>query len=555
MVLGSSSRDSAAETCFLALDKAIKTHRLYEGRGELSQNTVIGFLEQATQYLDKKPALTFQVSGQGFKHGDRVLSAEDRSGQGYFQMFKDGLREITFIPGFTEEEAHKVVQVLSQRNKKKEATASTEEAQEFEEDTVTRIWDSNFTHIRYDAIDSFVEGDVFVPELNKKVSLAQWVNTKMEAFDADNMDEWSRVGPPLKAATPPPGIPARAMLSLEPSTQLPEAGIIAFRGQFEEDTAKQMERFAVIWGEMLEKADEKDSKILLQMMIGLIKDWMDEGNWSGLLRTLSVLQKLAEKPNFKSMVQIIVQESASPTALQRLKPHLEEIHPRHAREALRFHRMLGRSGLETLCKMLANVPPGPVIQSFEKAFRDEKINPLGLYLARVRSREIHPVVQSIRKLAAAAKHPMVLKALRGAVTRDEREIRNAALGVLRNDPDPATQTGLGRAVFDLDPKVRSSAIRALTRIPSPIGQKALLERIRDSDFRGLESEERVLVLRGLVAAPGDEIWAVFEDLLAKNRVFGGKNIRKIQAEIRAVLVELDSEQARKTLGALEGKEA
>ena len=549
MVLGSSSRDSGAETCFASLDKAIKTHRLYDGRGELCESTASQFYNQAREYLDKKPELAFQVSGQGFKHGDRVLSAEDRSGQGYFQMFKDGLRQISILPGFNPEEARKLVKVLATRNQVQKGQTNEDGEPELEEDTVTRIWDANFKSVRYDAIDSFVEGDVYVPELDKKVSLAQWVNTKMEAYGQEKIDEWQRIGPPLKAASPPPGIPQRGLLGLDVPSPLPSGGIHNFREQYEGDLGTQMERFSVIWGEMVEKASEEQTKALMQMMIGLINEWMDEGNWSGLLRTFLVLRKLSAKPNFKNMVSMIVQASASQTALQRLKPHLEELHPRSARLALRFHLLLGRPGLEALCRMLADVPPGPVIDGFEAAFSAEKVNAMGLYLSRLRSREIMPVVHGIRKLAPMAKNPMVLKALRTSVQREEREIRNSALQALREDTDGSTLTGWGRALFDQDVKVRASAIRALARTPHAIGRSALLERIRDKEFRSLEDTELAAVFKAVIRMPNDDVWITLEELLGKNRVFGGKNIRGVQHAIRDALSTVDLPESRRLLGA------
>lgn len=549
MVLGSGSRDSVAETCFTALDKAIKTYRLYDGRGELCESAVSLFYNQARDYLEKKPDLTFHLSGQGFKHGDRVLSAEDRSGQGYFQMFKDGLRQISMLPGFRPEEAKKLVQVLATRNQVQKGQVNEDGEKELEEDTVTRLWDANFKYVRYDAIDSFVEGDVYVPELDKKVSLAQWVNTKMEAYGAENIDEWQRIGPPLKSAAPPPGIPQRGLLDLTLPPRLPEGGVHNFRSQYEGDLGSQMERFSVIWGEMVEKASEEETKALMQMMIGLINEWMDDGNWSGLLRTFLVLRKLSAKPNFKSMVSMIVQASASPSALQRLKPHLEDLHPRSARSALRFHLLLGRPGLEALCRMLADLPPGPIIEAFEAAFKAEKVNPMGLYLSRMRSREIMPVIHSIRRMASMVKHPMVVKALRGAVQREEREIRNSALIALREDGNTATLTGWGRALFDPDTKVRASAIRALARTPHAIGRSALLERVRDKEFRSAEDVEIAAVFKALVRMPNDDVWITLEDLLSKNRVFGGKNIRGVQHAIREALATVESPESKRLLGA------
>jgi hypothetical protein len=190
-----------------------------------------------------------------------------------------------------------------------------------------------------------------------------------------------------------------------------------------------------------------------------------------------------------------------------------------------------------------------VIEGFEAAFNAEKVNPMGLYLSRLRSREVMPVVHGIRKLAPMVKHPIVLKALRSSVQREERAIRNSALLVLREDTDGSTLTGWGRALFDQDIKVRASAIRALGRTPHAIGRRALLERIRDKEFRSLEDTELAAVFKAVVRMPNDDVWITLEELLGKNRVFGGKNIRGVQHAIRQALATVELPESQRLLAA------
>ena len=555
-MLGSMTKGSGAPACFSALDKAIKTFRLYDGRGELCTTAIESLSSQFSTFFENSESLVLDLTGQGFKVEGRLMSAEDRGGQGYYAMFKDGLRQLTILRGIDQEETEKLVKVLATRNQKKQEEGVPSAGGELvEEDTVTRLWDANFQRVRYDAIDSFVEGDVFVPELDKKMSLVAWVNTKMEAYEPELMDAWQRNGPPLKNASSPPGIEPRALLSLQPAAALPPQGVEEFRRQYKEDQNTQMERFSVIWGQMVEEASDDQSKKLVRMMVGLINEWMDEGHWSGLLRTFLVLRRLSEKARFKNLVTHIVQEVASPVALNRLKPHLEEIQPQQTRDALRFHMLLGRPGLETLCRLLADLPPGPIIEGFEKSFMEEKVNPMGMYLARLRSRETLPVVHSIRRLTPMATHPMVTKALRQVVQRDEREVRNAALRPLRGDSSPEALTGLGKALFDPDTKVRKSAIRALARSPHPIGCAALLERLNEKEFRRCDSEERSQLFAALLRMPGEEPLLALRELLGKNRILGGKNIRPIQAEIQDAIARSDSPSAKALLGREGGQSA
>jgi hypothetical protein len=52
----------------------------------------------------------------------------------------------------------------------------------------------------------------------------------------------------------------------------------------------------------------------------------------------------------------------------------------------------------------------------------------------------------------------------------------------------------------------------------------------------------------LIRMPNDDVWITLEDLLGKNRVFGGKNIRGVQHAIREALSTIDSPESKRLLG-------
>ena len=59
----------------------------------------------------------------------------------------------------------------------------------------------------------------------------------------------------------------------------------------------------------------------------------------------------------------------------------------------------------------------------------------------------------------------------------------------------------------------------------------------------------------LLRMPGDEPLAALSELLGKNRILGGKNIRSIQAEIRDAISRSDSRSAKALLGGEGGASA
>ena len=96
-MLGSMTKGSGAPACFSALDKAIKTFRLYDGRGELCTTAIESLSSQFSTFFENSESLVLDLTGQGFKVEGRLMSAEDRGGQGYYAMFKDGLRQLTIL--------------------------------------------------------------------------------------------------------------------------------------------------------------------------------------------------------------------------------------------------------------------------------------------------------------------------------------------------------------------------------------------------------------------------------------------------------------------------
>ena len=56
------------------------------------------------------------------------------------------------------------------------------------------------------------------------------------------------------------------------------------------------------------------------------------------------------------------------------------------------------------------------------------------------------------------------------------------------------------------------------------------------------------MFKALVRMPSDDVWITLEDLLGKNRVFGGKNIKGVQHAIREALATVDSPESKRLLG-------
>ena len=153
----------SVEACYTAPDRAINTLKLYMGKGELSSNSLQALVASLNAHFESADDLVLGVRSEGLTFKDKPFDTGGRTVHAYFHLFKDGLREISFLPGVTQQEIESFMDIVVDQYT--DAVGAGGEAEETEwegdqrdEDTVTRLWEADFQHIRYHAIDAYAEG-------------------------------------------------------------------------------------------------------------------------------------------------------------------------------------------------------------------------------------------------------------------------------------------------------------------------------------------------------------------------------------------------------------
>ena len=100
------------EACYTALDRAIKTLKLYMGKGELSVNAVEALYTTLTTHFEEADDLILEVRSEGLNYKGRAFDTGGRTVHAYFHLFKDGLRELSFLPGLTLDEVKAFMNIV-----------------------------------------------------------------------------------------------------------------------------------------------------------------------------------------------------------------------------------------------------------------------------------------------------------------------------------------------------------------------------------------------------------------------------------------------------------
>ncbi len=441
------------------------------------------------------------------------------------------------------------LQVLLDRHL--QAGTTQEEDDELREhDTVTMLWEADLQQIKHHAIDAYAAGEVFDPDKGTQRSLADQVTDALRAFEPQRRSIVS--GPDLTRSTHPAGVPAGTRFPNEASARPDAARKEQMRALADDDEAHEMERFAVVWARLLKAAEPEALPSMVRLMIKAFEGWMKEGNWGALHRGLKIMRAVSTSEELVSVASSILGEISQPEALARLQPFVVEADPEIVGRICTFFGAFGRRTVNTLARMLAELPPGRLLDTYLAAFGQLSWGTAAIFVQRLRSKDDAIVLQAVAGLAPDREEEAVRAQLRLLLGKREPEIRYHALRMLEGDEDPATLRGLARALVDASQDLRAYAIRRLGALDSGFSRRALLARIDDKDFQKLHVMERRLLLMTAARLGGPEIQGWFEGELGRQSFFGNKKLRAWQLELAQALREAEAEWGAALVAAADG---
>jgi hypothetical protein len=138
---------------FNALDKAVRSRRLYAPNNPTYLTFLNSAKEKCAALWNGAYSLSCVVDEHGFKWEGQTFSAGEGRESLAFQFYKDGIRLLTFLPGF-EDELEQFMDVLARARQIDQNSA---------DDMVTLLWEQEFQSLQYSYVDALAEG-IEIPE-------------------------------------------------------------------------------------------------------------------------------------------------------------------------------------------------------------------------------------------------------------------------------------------------------------------------------------------------------------------------------------------------------
>jgi hypothetical protein len=132
-------------------DSAFSLIKIYPSDNHSVRKSIDSFYERITEFLDEYEKLIVIIEEFSFSYkGETVFQDEEKQNSLPFFFFKDGMRELSFNVGLDKRELKDFLALI-----KEESVLSLEDS-----DIVNSLWAKDFAHIRYFAIDEFLDLDI-----------------------------------------------------------------------------------------------------------------------------------------------------------------------------------------------------------------------------------------------------------------------------------------------------------------------------------------------------------------------------------------------------------
>ncbi|WHZ21219.1 MAG: hypothetical protein OJF47_000331 [Nitrospira sp.] len=173
------------------LDKAAKSARTYGAKNPVAQRFFQQFYDNLTTHLEQYAHLAFLVQGNQLFFKDEVVYQPENDATGEsiaFKMYADGIREITFQQGLTQEDLSFFLDALWGMSSGEPGTEDEAVDSDDDDDIVTRLWAKNLETITLVTAEELVRSSGFgfdVFELQTQGFMNLPVTSLRELLDRD----------------------------------------------------------------------------------------------------------------------------------------------------------------------------------------------------------------------------------------------------------------------------------------------------------------------------------------------------------------------------------
>jgi hypothetical protein len=496
--------------------QTLKAFRLYEANHPILSKFLERLRKDFDQYFGEFDSFSLQVGEHRlYYRGNIVYENKDVKESLAFVFFKDGIRELQFSKGLEFKEMIDFLNIVRKGDL----------LNRMEDDLVTLLWEKDFSHITFTAVDEFLEGSAtLVPATEEDLIKGSEYKGSLEDGLQEKVGEAETPSLPIegleRAINPAPG------QSLVQACQLtPEEREAIDREARQEE---QPDYIFILINNLIEillhlgeDVDAYENMIsYFDRVIEYLLEQKEVGKAVALLSSLNeTMDSIMMKDRQIFAIQRIVQNSCNPHSIELLGKAMKGNGEAHAESEsiLEYLRLLTKQAVEPLCLLLGEVESGrwrKTICERLVALCREGIQPLSKFLS-----DHNPMlVCHILYILGSIGDPSAVNYLGDLVTHKDLKVREETLQVLNKFGENGKDL-MQRFLLDSVSGIRSRAALLLARNAKDESVKPLTEIILSEDFYKRDYKEKASFFRALGETGSKEVIPILEGIVKKKRLF------------------------------------
>lgn len=512
--------------------------RTYQPNNPTLQKSFQALQDRLTSFLEVNASLTLLVKETDLVYGSSVVyTSDDKLDSLAFALYKDGIRLLSFRDGLPRRELHQFMRAVD----------DARDADPYQADLVTILWEKDLSYITYRAVDAYLEDD----EKRRIEALVQKCSdTPAEAPHGD-VQPGSEFF--IKELGLSPGQGGASTRRKRRTFRETDVRRIAREILDEEDQAI-LRRCSDICLEILNQAPRGETFDRIVDFLGRICEWLvASGDFLPACTIISDLRSIADGddpdgPRRTSIMETI-DRMGERHKMRKLGEELESLSESRAEEIFAYLALLSPVAADTLAEILADCEIRKtryllcraisVIAKNEperlRHFMQDKrwffvrnlvmilgmmSNPAGIALLRqAASHHEDRVRREVARSAGRIRSEDGLDILQQLIEDENKLVRVAALSALRD-------VGSGKTREFLEPMITDKAFsktstdekREVMRTYGSLGEESFefLEAIIDGRFSQLDEKARAMAVYGIAMIQSDETLRLLRHLISES---------------------------------------
>ena len=526
---------------FITLGKALRAYQLYDENNPVYKRFVTSLREAFEGLWQEIEGLNVSVEEDRFAlAGEEVYRSDSRSDSLSFLFYKDGVRDVTFLPGIEAQELERFLSLL-QRAKALKADQG--------DDLLTILWEEELEFFKYYYVERLT-GGVAVPEARPEEDRPDLAGVLQEEMETEESAS-AETGEATKE-TPPPKIGRDdfqpALYALDPRE----------KEQLKQELEAEMSRdlradvLAALFDRLEEpEKAERQSKIL-KIFRDLLPNFLSRGAVAPAADVLEQLAATRARPGELDQLRqqecgALMDELSSPETIGELVGALRDGTIDVPVEVLdRLLKYLSSGALPILLFASEEAEEKGLQETLRRAVRgiaDENSEALVALLEDENAVIASGAARLVGEMGLSDAAPKLVRLM----SHPDGAARLAAVEAARTLAASGAAPGLINALTDSDRDVRVGAARALAGMQYTNAASAFKAMVTGKEIRQADLTEKIAVFESYGMLGGAGAVEVLDKLLNKKGLLSRKEPPEIRASAARALGKIRMPKAQKAL--------